>query len=73
MKSLLEALPTNAEPITCWRNRDNAFLDVEQGIRKDIQQMTPKSEVPVPLERATEPVPVSKPIALPDFLQHSRK
>ena len=69
----LQALPTNAEPITCWRNRDNAFLDVEQGIRKDIQQMTPKSEVPVPLERATEPVPVSKPIALPDFLQHSRK
>jgi hypothetical protein len=34
----LQALPTNAEPTTCWRNRDKAFLDVEQGIRKDIQQ-----------------------------------
>src|SRR5437667_2287870 len=25
----LQALPTNAELITCWRNRDEAFLDVE--------------------------------------------
>ncbi len=69
-----QALPTNAEPITCWRNRDEAFLNVVQGIRKDIQQMTPHSEVPVPPEGATEPVPVSEPIArLPDLSQHKRK
>lgn len=50
----LQVLPTNAKAITSWRNRDKAFLDVEEGIRKDIQQMTPQSEEPVPLAEAKE-------------------
>ncbi len=30
----LQALPTNAKPITKWDNQDEAFLDVAKGIRK---------------------------------------
>jgi len=36
--SKLQALPTNAKPITRWTDRDEAFLDVEQGIRKVVQK-----------------------------------
>ncbi len=35
----LQALPTDARPVTSWRNRDRAFLDVVQGIRKAIGEM----------------------------------
>jgi len=34
----LQALPTNAVPITLWDNRDEAFLNVAQGIRKVVQE-----------------------------------
>jgi hypothetical protein len=30
----LQALPTHGKPITSWSNRDEAFLDVAQGIRE---------------------------------------
>ena len=36
----LQALPTNAKPITAWRNRDQAFLDVTRGIRAAIESLT---------------------------------
>ena len=36
----LQALPTNAKPITTWDNEDEAFLDVVQGIRRVIQALT---------------------------------
>ena len=32
----LQALPTNAKPVTTWENRDEAFRIVAQGIRKAI-------------------------------------
>jgi hypothetical protein len=32
--SKLEALPKDGKPVTTWTNRDEAFLDVEKGIRK---------------------------------------
>ncbi|WP_228035482.1 toll/interleukin-1 receptor domain-containing protein [Oculatella sp. LEGE 06141] len=35
----LQALPKNALPITKWGDRDDAFLNVAQGIRTAIQQM----------------------------------
>ncbi len=33
----LQALPTEGKPITSWRNRDEAFRDVTQGVRKVIE------------------------------------
>ena len=33
----LQALPINGKPLSSWRNRDRAFLDVAQGIRKTIE------------------------------------
>ena len=36
---MLQSLPKDTRPITSWTNRDEAFLDVAQGIRKAIEQM----------------------------------
>jgi hypothetical protein len=38
--SKLQVLPTNAKPITNWPNRDEAFFDVAEGIRKAIEELT---------------------------------
>ncbi|WOB45939.1 toll/interleukin-1 receptor domain-containing protein [Thermoleptolyngbya oregonensis NK1-22] len=35
----LQALPKNAKPITTWANRDEALLNVAQGIRTAVQRM----------------------------------
>jgi len=47
----LQALPANAKPITDWRNRDEAFLDVALGIRHVIARLrgapAPDHSVPV--------------------------
>src|SRR6266700_3924824 len=40
--SKLQVLPTKAKPVTNWRNRDNAFLDVVQGIRDVVQGLRPQ-------------------------------
>src|SRR6266571_7916163 len=36
----LQALPTDAKPITSWRNRDAAFRDVAAGIRRVIEDLS---------------------------------
>jgi ABC-type branched-subunit amino acid transport system substrate-binding protein len=36
----LQALPTGGKPITCWSNRDKAFLDVARGIQKIVDRLT---------------------------------
>jgi len=36
----LQALPKNGKPITTWANEDEAFLDVAQGIRRAVQEIT---------------------------------
>ncbi|MFN0119637.1 MAG: toll/interleukin-1 receptor domain-containing protein [Blastocatellia bacterium] len=36
----LQALPREGKPITKWDDRDEAFLDVAQGIRRVIQSLT---------------------------------
>lgn len=36
----LQALPTNAKPITTWSNPDEAFFDVAEGIRNAIEELT---------------------------------
>jgi tetratricopeptide (TPR) repeat protein len=35
----LQILPTNAKPITSWRNRDAAFVNVATGIRRAIENL----------------------------------
>ncbi len=39
----LQALPKDGKPITTWRNRDAAFLDVARGLRKVIEEMSRNS------------------------------
>jgi hypothetical protein len=36
----VQAYPKNAKPVTTWANRDEAFLDVAQSIRKAVKKMT---------------------------------
>ncbi|MBM4467864.1 MAG: toll/interleukin-1 receptor domain-containing protein [Chloroflexi bacterium] len=36
----LQALPTDAEPVTSWKNRDEAFVDIAQGIRAVVKELT---------------------------------
>ena len=38
----LQALPTNAKPITTWPNRDQAFLAVARGIREAVEELQGK-------------------------------
>ncbi len=33
----LQALPKNGKPVTLWQNRDKAFFDVAEGIRKSVE------------------------------------
>jgi hypothetical protein len=36
----LQALPKDAKPITSWRNWDQAFVDIAQGIRRVVEELT---------------------------------
>ncbi|ABW33414.1 TIR domain-containing protein [Acaryochloris marina] len=40
--SKLQGLPKNAKPVTQWTNRDEAFLDVVNGIRRAVETLTKK-------------------------------
>lgn len=44
----LQALPTDAKPVTTWENRDEAFMSVAKGIRQAISHLraTPSSKTP---------------------------
>jgi len=46
----IQALPTDAKPVTDWPNQDSAFLDIVRGIRKAIEDLTIKG-VPANQER----------------------
>ncbi|NMG10215.1 TIR domain-containing protein [Brasilonema sp. UFV-L1] len=35
----LQALPRNAEPVTNWGNRDQAFTDIARGIRRVVEEL----------------------------------
>jgi len=48
----LQALPTDARPITIWSNRDQAFMDVVAGIRRTIEDL---SLLPASAPRAALP------------------
>ena len=42
----LQALPKNAQPVTSWTNRDEAFLNVAQGIRRTVEHMVATQSQP---------------------------
>ena len=48
----LQALPKNAKPVTTWQNRDEAFLNVAQGIRRTVEEIA-KSKAGGSLSLAT--------------------
>lgn len=51
----LQALPKNAKPVTTWRNRDEAFKDVAQGIRKAIAELAATPPKPTSPEITSNP------------------
>jgi len=38
--STLKALPANGKPVTEWSNRDKAFLDITEGIRNVVEELS---------------------------------
>jgi hypothetical protein len=44
----LQALPTDAKPVTSWENRDEAFLDIAQGIRVAVMELRAEDNDSVP-------------------------
>jgi TIR domain/Bacterial TniB protein len=46
-----QVLPTNHKPVTNWRNRDDAFLDIASNIRKAIEKLLSSSS-------STESLPI---------------
>jgi hypothetical protein len=36
----LQALPKNAKPVTSWTDRDEAFLNITEGIQRVVQRLT---------------------------------
>lgn len=42
----LQALPKDGKAVTLWKNRDTAFKNVAQGIRKVIREFKPKAKHP---------------------------
>ncbi len=47
----LQALPTDGKPITgrSWRNLDEALYDIAEGMRKIVEELTPQSDIPLPV------------------------
>lgn len=37
--SKLQALPKDGKPVTMWRNQAQAWLDVEEGIKKAVERL----------------------------------
>jgi hypothetical protein len=44
----LQALPTDAKPVTSWANQDEAFLDVARGIRAQVMELRAEDNDSVP-------------------------
>ncbi len=38
----LQALPKDGKPVTRWQDRDNAYLDIALGVRKEVEEVTNK-------------------------------
>ena len=42
--SKLQALPTDAKPVTSWPNRDEAYLSIAKGIKKAIEELLERDD-----------------------------
>ena len=51
----LQALPRDARPITSWRNRDSAFLNVAEGIKAAVAEISARVTIPARVRRVSPP------------------
>ncbi len=56
--SRLQVLPTDAKPVTTWNNRDEAFLDIANGIRKAVEDLQATSAI----RKSIENLPIQQPV-----------
>jgi predicted ATPase len=66
----LQALPSNARPLSRWQNRDGALLDVVNGIREAVKELLASTSVPL-MPRSSIQETVSSKIVLPAALASS--
>jgi hypothetical protein len=50
----LQALPKDGKPVKSWKDEDEAFLDVAEGISKVIEEFTIKPPPPLPNQKTSE-------------------
>jgi tetratricopeptide (TPR) repeat protein len=55
--SKLQALPTNGKPVTLWANKDEAFLNITQGIRDAVSDIKKNG---VSSQKTNSPIPPIK-------------
>ncbi|MEK6333975.1 MAG: tetratricopeptide repeat protein [Acidobacteriota bacterium] len=54
--SKLQSLPSDVRPVTLWENQDKAFLDVSNGIRASLQDLSdPSVSIPLTFEIPSPP------------------
>jgi hypothetical protein len=51
----LQALPKDGKPVTSWRDRDEAYVDITKGLRKIIEEMDTQSTALPLTEHQTKP------------------
>ena len=66
--SKLQALPTNAKPVSDWSNRDKAYLDIAKGIRNAIEGVSQSgvSDTPAHVTKKTSLPTDTSPVARTD-------
>jgi hypothetical protein len=65
----LQALPTNAKPITTWQDQDSAFLNVVQSLREAIEKLS-VSPLPGPEKQGRARVEQRLTVSKPGILRH---
>jgi tetratricopeptide (TPR) repeat protein len=69
----LQALPTDARPIKSWSDLDEALYNVTEGIRKVIEEITPKSPPPSPVLSTQSVLHAPPPTDLPNKVQNTKE
>jgi hypothetical protein len=59
----LQMLPSNARPVTGWRNRDQALEDVAEGIRKVLNDLRSQYLLTEDVQTTSVPAPPLAPVA----------
>jgi len=53
----LQPLPMSGKPVTIWQNRDEAFLEIVQGVHKAVEKLTAKPLANLPTSNQTQNIP----------------